>query len=161
MLTVCFYCLGVIHYEYAPEGQNITTKYYLEVLRSFRDEVRRKTQDLWADGWIKTTHQQILHTWSNISWRNTEFLWFARLPTPQILLLVISGYSQTSKTRYSNILHVEIEMRRAPVTHPHSIGRHRRVSYSIRLTKITHTHEGLLLQTTKFRLSVISSLLYI
>ena len=50
MLTVCFYCLGVIHYEYAPEGQNITKKYYLEVLHSFRDEVRRKTQDLWADG---------------------------------------------------------------------------------------------------------------
>lgn len=48
MLTVFFDCNGVVYHEYAPEGQNITKDYYLEILRRMRDAVRRKRPDLWA-----------------------------------------------------------------------------------------------------------------
>ena len=50
MLTVFFDCHGVVHYEYAPQGQNINKEYHLEVLRHLRDAVRRKRPDLWAAG---------------------------------------------------------------------------------------------------------------
>ena len=39
---------GVVHHEYAPEGQTINKQYYLEVLRRLRDAVRRKRPALWA-----------------------------------------------------------------------------------------------------------------
>ena len=50
MLTVFFDSRGVVHHEYAPQGQNINKKYYLEVLRRLRDAVQRKRPDLWAMG---------------------------------------------------------------------------------------------------------------
>jgi len=50
MLTIFFDYRGVVHQEYAPQGQNINKEYYLEVLRRFRDAVRRKRPDLWAAG---------------------------------------------------------------------------------------------------------------
>ena len=48
MLTVFFDDQGVVHHEYAPEGQTINKQYYLEVLRRLRDAVRRKRPALWA-----------------------------------------------------------------------------------------------------------------
>ena len=45
-LTIEVLCIGSrqpVHHEYAPEGQNITKKYYLEVPRRLRGAVRRKT----------------------------------------------------------------------------------------------------------------------
>ena len=50
ILTVFFDSRGVVHHEYAPQGQNINKEYYLEVLRRFRDAVRHKRPDLWAAG---------------------------------------------------------------------------------------------------------------
>ena len=50
MLTVFFDCRGVVHHEYAPQGQNITKEYYQEVLRHLRDAVRRKRPDMWKTG---------------------------------------------------------------------------------------------------------------
>jgi hypothetical protein len=50
MLTVFFDSHGVVHHQYAPQGQNINKEYYLEVLCRLRDAVWRKRPDLWAMG---------------------------------------------------------------------------------------------------------------
>ena len=41
---------GIVHDEYAPDGQTINKEFYLEVLRSLRESVRRKRQEKWWDG---------------------------------------------------------------------------------------------------------------
>ena len=38
---------GVVHNEYAPEGQTVTKEYYQNVLLRLRDAVQRKRKDLW------------------------------------------------------------------------------------------------------------------
>jgi len=48
MLTVFFDSRGVVHHEYAPQGQNINKEYYLEVLRCLHDAVRLKRPNVWA-----------------------------------------------------------------------------------------------------------------
>jgi hypothetical protein len=37
---------GIVHHNYAPEGQTINEKYYLEVIRHLRDAVQYKRPDL-------------------------------------------------------------------------------------------------------------------
>ena len=49
MLTAFFDDQGVVHHEYAPEGQTVNKHYYLEVLRRLRHTVRRKRPALWAE----------------------------------------------------------------------------------------------------------------
>ena len=39
---------GVVHHEYAPQGQTVTKEYYEGVLCRLRNAVRRKRPDLWA-----------------------------------------------------------------------------------------------------------------
>ena len=39
MLTCFFDSRGIVHHEYAPEGQTINKEYYLEILRRLRDAV--------------------------------------------------------------------------------------------------------------------------
>ena len=48
MLTCFFDSRGIVHHEYAPEGQTINKEYYLQVLRRLREAVRRKRPDMWA-----------------------------------------------------------------------------------------------------------------
>ena len=48
MLTCFFDSRGIVHHEYAPEGQTINKEYYLEILRRLRDTVRRKRPNMWA-----------------------------------------------------------------------------------------------------------------
>jgi hypothetical protein len=48
LLPVFFDYRGIVHYNYAPEGQTINKKYYLEVIRHLHDAVQRKRPDLWA-----------------------------------------------------------------------------------------------------------------
>ena len=48
MLTCFFDSRGIVHHEYAPEGQTINKEYYLEILRRLRDAVRRKRPNMWA-----------------------------------------------------------------------------------------------------------------
>jgi len=50
MLTIFFDSCGVVHHEYAPQGQNINKEYYLEVLCCLCDAVQRKRLDLCAAG---------------------------------------------------------------------------------------------------------------
>jgi hypothetical protein len=45
----CFFdSRGVMHHEYAPQGQTVTKEYYEDVLCRLRNAVRRKQPDLWA-----------------------------------------------------------------------------------------------------------------
>ena len=84
MLNVFFDPCGVVHHEYAPQGQNINKEYYLEVLCRLCDAVRCKRPDLWAAGTWQLhhdTHQLIPRNWFKLSWPNTIFLWFSRLAT--------------------------------------------------------------------------------
>ena len=48
LLTVFFDSSGVLHHEYAPQGQTVTKEYYEGVLCRLRNAVRRKRPDLWA-----------------------------------------------------------------------------------------------------------------
>ena len=41
---------GVVHHEYAPDGQTINKEFYLEVLRRLIKSVRRKRPEKWRDG---------------------------------------------------------------------------------------------------------------
>jgi histone-lysine N-methyltransferase SETMAR len=53
MLTVFFDQEGIVHHEYAPQGQTITKEYYVQVLTHLRDAVRRKRPQLHAAGdWL-------------------------------------------------------------------------------------------------------------
>ena len=44
---------GVVHHEFLPEGQTVNKEYYLGVMRRFREAIRQKRPDLWANNsWI-------------------------------------------------------------------------------------------------------------
>ena len=47
--VVCFFfdCHGIVHHEFAPEGQNVNAAFYVEVLKRLRDRVRRVRPELW------------------------------------------------------------------------------------------------------------------
>jgi len=42
-----FYCHGIVHHEFAPEGQTVNAAFYVEVLKRLRDRVRRVRPELW------------------------------------------------------------------------------------------------------------------
>ena len=53
MLLAFFDSEGIVHHEYAPDGQTINKEFYLEVLRRLRESVRRKRPEKWRDSdWI-------------------------------------------------------------------------------------------------------------
>ena len=56
LLTVFFDKEGVVHHEYAPEGQTVTEQYYLEVMHRLRDAVRCKRHDMWFTGQWQIHH---------------------------------------------------------------------------------------------------------
>ncbi|KAJ4427363.1 hypothetical protein ANN_24984 [Periplaneta americana] len=69
MLTVFFDVRGIVHHEYAPEGQMVTKEYYHDVLWRLRDAVRRKRPDMWtANNWhlhhdnAPAHSSQLIHT---------------------------------------------------------------------------------------------------
>jgi tRNA A37 threonylcarbamoyladenosine biosynthesis protein TsaE len=47
MMIVCFDIRGIIMIEWAPEGQTVNQKYYLEVLAKLQEQVRKKRPELW------------------------------------------------------------------------------------------------------------------
>jgi len=47
MLTLCFDCEGIIHYEFLLHDQTVNKEYYLRVIKRLREAVRRKRPDLW------------------------------------------------------------------------------------------------------------------
>ena len=48
LLTIFLDSRGVVHHEYAPQGQIVTKQYYERVLCHLCNAVRRKRPDLWA-----------------------------------------------------------------------------------------------------------------
>ncbi|GFW84950.1 uncharacterized protein TNCV_682381 [Trichonephila clavipes] len=53
MLIVFFDAVGIVHHEYAPQGQTVNKEFYLDVMRRLREAVRRKLPVLWASSrWI-------------------------------------------------------------------------------------------------------------
>jgi len=50
MLLAFFDSEGIIHHEYAPDGQKINKELYVEVLRRVRESFRRKRLEKWRDG---------------------------------------------------------------------------------------------------------------
>ena len=49
MLTVFFDSEGVAHYEFLPQGRTVNKEYYLEVVQSLREAVRKKIPDAWRE----------------------------------------------------------------------------------------------------------------
>jgi len=47
MLMVFFDCHGIVHHEFAPEGQTVNAAFYVEVLKCLRDHVRCMRPELW------------------------------------------------------------------------------------------------------------------
>ena len=44
---------GVVHHEFLPEGQTVNKEYHLGVIKRFREAIRQKRPDLWANNsWI-------------------------------------------------------------------------------------------------------------
>ena len=41
---------GIVHHEYAPDGQTINKEFYVQVLRRLRESIRRKGLEKWRDG---------------------------------------------------------------------------------------------------------------
>jgi len=63
MLLSFFDSEGIIHHEYAPDGQTINKEFYLEVLRRLRESVCRKRPEEWRDGdWILHHDNAPAHT---------------------------------------------------------------------------------------------------
>ena len=94
---------GVMHHEYAPQGQTVTKEYYEGVLCRHRNAVRRKRPDLWVEKLgrsVTTMHPPILRIWFKVFWLNTTFPWFVRLTTLPTWPLVIFGRSPNWKCRW-------------------------------------------------------------
>jgi len=54
---------GIVHHEYALDGQTINREFYVEVLRRLRESVRRKGPEIWRDGdWILHHDNAPAHT---------------------------------------------------------------------------------------------------
>jgi len=53
MLIVFFDIRGIVHHEFAPQGQAVNTGFYCSVLRRLREYIRRKqTELLRAGNWL-------------------------------------------------------------------------------------------------------------
>lgn len=53
MMIVFFDIKGIVHIDWVPEGQTVNQHYYISVLATLRERVRRKRNDLWRKkSWI-------------------------------------------------------------------------------------------------------------
>jgi len=53
MLIVFFDIRGIVRHEFVPEGQTVNAKFYCNVLRHLREDIRRKRPELWCAGnWL-------------------------------------------------------------------------------------------------------------
>jgi len=63
MLLAFFDFEGIVHHEYAPDGQTINKEFYVEVLRRLHESVRQKRSEQWRDGdWILHHDNAPAHT---------------------------------------------------------------------------------------------------
>ena len=97
MLLAFFDSEGIVHHEYAPDGQTINKEFYVEVLRRLRESVRRKRPENggMATGSCTTTMRlHTLHILCSSFWPNTAPLSCSSRHTHQISRLVTFSYSQ-------------------------------------------------------------------
>ena len=85
---------GIIHHEYAPDGQTINKEFYLEVLRSLHESVRRKYCGMATGSCTTTMCQHTLHILCSSFWPNTAPLSCSSHHTHQISHHVTFSYSQ-------------------------------------------------------------------
>jgi len=50
MLIVFFNIRGIVHREFAPQGQTVNAGFYCSVLRRLREDIQRKRPELWRAG---------------------------------------------------------------------------------------------------------------
>jgi hypothetical protein len=49
-ILICFFSIsGIIHFEFVPKGTTVNQTFYVEVLKMFIYDVRRKRRELWRD----------------------------------------------------------------------------------------------------------------
>ena len=54
---------GIVHMEFVPPGQTVNGKFYCEVLRRLRENVRRKRPEMWKNGnWLLHHDNAPAHT---------------------------------------------------------------------------------------------------
>ena len=49
MLIVFFYWKGIVRYEFFPRGETVNKEFYLNILKRFREAVRRKKSEAWTN----------------------------------------------------------------------------------------------------------------
>ena len=85
MLLTFFYIIGIVHYEFVPNGQTVNQVYYVEVLERLHEKVRRKRPEHFANNsWILHHDNAPVHTALSVM----EFL-----ATKQITVLEHPAYS--------------------------------------------------------------------
>jgi hypothetical protein len=47
MLTVYFDSEGVVHHEFLPQGKTVTKEYFLEIMKSLHEVIRKERPDAW------------------------------------------------------------------------------------------------------------------
>ena len=53
MFICFFYHKGTVHNEFVPPGQTVNAAFYIEVLKSLRENMRRKRRDQWRNNtWL-------------------------------------------------------------------------------------------------------------
>ena len=63
MLIIFFDILGIVHKEFVPPGQIVNGKFYCEVLRRMRGNVRCKQPGMWKNGdWLLNHDNAPAHT---------------------------------------------------------------------------------------------------
>ena len=63
MLIAFFDIDGVVHHEFVPPGQTVNGHFYVQVLQSLRDAVRRKWRDdKWQGEWFLHHDNASSHT---------------------------------------------------------------------------------------------------
>lgn len=66
MLVVFFDIHGVLLTEWLPEGATVNQHYYIQVLKTLRERVRRKRPQLYQDGWLLHQDNAPCHTAINV-----------------------------------------------------------------------------------------------
>jgi len=101
-LTPVEWCITSTHHKAKTLTKNTTWKSFVAfvMLCSARDWTYVQRE---LDSCIMTTHQLIPRNWLILSWSNTTFLWFNRLPTLPTWFLAIIGCSPTWKRNWKGI----------------------------------------------------------
>jgi hypothetical protein len=99
-LTLMGWCITSMHHKAKTLTNNTTWKSFVMLYRS-----RDWTCGQWEHGsCIMTMHHLIPRNWFKLSWPNTTFVWFDRLPTLPTWLLVIFGCSPTWKRSWKGLI---------------------------------------------------------